>query len=127
MAALIDMIEGTRVERHSPWPRVAVSEGGWRFASNQVAAGHWTLIGLWGDAGAAHMAVLDEPTRELVVVTIACPNGTFASVGALHPPAIRLERAIRDLYGLEPIGLPDRRPWLDLGCWGVEHPLAVRR
>ena len=40
------------------------------------------------------------------------------SVGALHPPAIRLERAIRDLYGLEPVGAPDARPWLDLGVLG---------
>jgi Ni,Fe-hydrogenase III large subunit len=48
------------------------------------------------------------------------------SVGALHPPAIRLERAIRDLYGFDPVGLTDTRPWLDLGCWGVQHPLGAR-
>ena len=28
-------------------------------------------------------------------------------VGALHAPAIRLERAAHDLYGLKPVGLPD--------------------
>src|SRR5262249_27280417 len=41
--------------------------------------------------------------------------------------AIRLERAVRDLYGLEPAGLPDARPWLDLGFWGVTHPLGASR
>jgi Ni,Fe-hydrogenase III large subunit len=45
----------------------------------------------------------------------------------LHAPAIRLERAVRDLWGLEPIGLPDTRPWLDLGFWEVQHPLGERR
>jgi len=35
----------------------------------------------------------------------------------LHPPAIRLERAARDLFDLDPVGVPDARPWLDHGCW----------
>src|SRR5262249_291310 len=51
----------------------------------------------------------------------------FPSVGAPHPAAIRLERAVRDLYGLEPVGSPDTRPWLDLGFWDVQHPLGDRR
>jgi Ni,Fe-hydrogenase III large subunit len=46
-------------------------------------------------------------------------------VGAQHPPAIRPERAIRDLFGLEAVGLPDGRPWLDHGKWGRGAPLAA--
>ena len=34
---------------------------------------------------------------------------------------------IRDLYGLEPEGLPDTRPWIDHGRWGVSRPLGARR
>ena len=45
-------------------------------------------------------------------------------MGRLHPPAIRLERALRDLFGFDPVGLPDQRPWLDHGRWGLRHPLA---
>ncbi len=131
MPALIDMIEGERVEGHRPWPRVVVAENGWRLAINELSAGRWTLLGLWGDAGdvhlSVHLAVLDERAGEIAVVTLECPSGRFPSVGALHPPAIRLERALRDLYGLEPVGLPDTRPWLDLGFWGVQHPLGARR
>jgi Ni,Fe-hydrogenase III large subunit/Ni,Fe-hydrogenase III component G len=130
MPALIDTIEGRRITGHRPWPRGVVNEDGWRFATNQLAAGHWTLLGLWGDFGAAnlgavHMSVLSE--REIAVITIECPAGHYPSVGALHPPAIRLERALRDLYGIEPVGLPDNRPWLDLGFWNVKHPLGARR
>jgi Ni,Fe-hydrogenase III large subunit len=103
-----------------------VNEDGWRFVASQLSAGYWTLLALWGDAAAVHMAVLDEAVGEIAVVTIACPSGRFPSVGALHPPAIRLERALRDLYGIEPAGLPDARPWLDLGFWDVQHPLGER-
>jgi Ni,Fe-hydrogenase III large subunit len=92
-----------------------------------VSTGYWVLLGLWGDTGAVHMTVLDESTGDIAVVSIECPAGRFPSVGALHPPAIRLERALRDLFGLEPVGSPDQRPWLDLGFWGVQHPLGARR
>jgi Ni,Fe-hydrogenase III large subunit len=127
MPSLIDTIEGNKIPKHRPWPRLVVNEGGWRFAASQLSAGYWTLLGLWGDTGAVHMAVLDASMREIAVLTIPCPGGQFPSVGALHPPAIRLERALRDLYGLEAVGLPDTRPWLDLGCWNVQHPLGQRR
>src|SRR6202043_2291623 len=29
------------------------------------------------------------------------------------------------LYGLQPDGLPDRRPWLDHGRWNLQHPLGA--
>jgi Ni,Fe-hydrogenase III large subunit len=126
MPKLIDMIEGSKVDGHRPWPRIVADEQGWRFAANQVSAGHWTMLGLWGDEGAAHMAVLGGRADEIAVVTIACPDRRYPSVGALHPPAIRPERALRDLFGLDPVGLPDPRPWLDLGFWAVQHPLGDR-
>jgi Ni,Fe-hydrogenase III large subunit len=126
-----ETIEGRRIEAHQPHPRIVVSEDGWRSVTRELAAGRWTLLGLWGDSGAAHigaahMAILEEATGDIAVITIECPNGRFPSVGALHPPAIRLERALHDLYGLEPIGTPDARPWLDLGFWDVKHPLGAR-
>src|SRR5262249_45034377 len=94
---------------------------------DQLAAGHRTLLGLWADNGAAHMAVLADGAGEIEVITIECPSGKFPSAGARHAPAIRLERAIRDLYGLEPVDLPDERSWLDLGLWDVQHPLGAHR
>jgi Ni,Fe-hydrogenase III large subunit len=127
MPALIDTIEGTKIAGHHPCPRLVVNEDGWCFVASQLSAGYWTLVGLWGDTGAVHMAVLDAGVGEIAVVTMLCPDGHFPSVGALHPPAIRLERALRDLYGLEPVGSPDARPWLDLGFWDVQHPLGERR
>src|SRR6266446_2751573 len=127
MATLLDAIEGKTIPEHRPCSRLVVNEDGWRFAASRLCGGDWTLLGLWGDTSAVHMAVLDEGAREIAVVTIPCPDGRFPSVGAVHPPAIRLERAVRDLYGLEPVGCPDTRPWLDLGFWDVQHPLGERR
>ena len=120
---LIDRISGRRVEKHKPVPRVIVSAQTWRDLARELAAGRMTLFGLWGDADQVHMALLEE--SEIVVVTIECHDGRFPSVGQLHPPAIRLERVIQDLFGLEPLDLPDRRPWLDHGRFGVSHPLGA--
>ena len=120
---LIDRIPGHRVEQHKPTPRVIVSAETWRMLTAELAAGRTTLFGLWGDAGQVHMALLEQ--GEIVVVTIECRDGKFPSVGQVHPPAIRLERAIQDLYGLQSLDLPDRRPWLDHDRFGVKHPLGA--
>jgi len=121
---LIDRIPGQRVEGHKPAPRVIVSPETWPMLTRELAAGRMTLFGLWGDADKVHMALLQD--AEIVVVTIECQDGKFPSVGQVHPPAIRLERAIHDLYGSESPDLQDQRPWLDHGRWGVKCPLGAR-
>jgi Ni,Fe-hydrogenase III large subunit len=127
MPRLLDAIaEGRAMENLGPWPRRAADFDLWRALAEQLAAGRWTLSGLWGDADAVHMALLDEGASELAVVTHNCASGIFPSIGRLHPPAIRLERAIRDLFGLEPVGSPDPRLWLDHGRWGRRFPIGTR-
>jgi Ni,Fe-hydrogenase III large subunit len=123
---MFDTIAGAQaVDAHRPWPRAIVTDAGWRQAIDALATGRWTLCGLWGDAGAVHMAVIDEG-GDIAVLTYACRAGTFPSVGAKHPPAVRLERAIASLFGHTPEGAPDPRPWLDHGVWGVAQPLGAR-
>jgi hypothetical protein len=70
------------------------------------------------------MAVRTHGGEPCVISLFAA--GEFPSVGAHHPPAIRLERAIRDLYGHVPADAPDRRPWLDHGQWELRAPLGAR-
>ncbi len=73
------------------------------------------------------MALLDESSNDVAVLTYTCKAGKYPSVAARHPPAIRLERAIQDLFGLQATNSPDKRPWLDLGFWGVAQPLGKNR
>jgi Ni,Fe-hydrogenase III large subunit len=113
----------TPIEDSRPWPRAVVGAGGWRFAASQLADGLWELVALWAETSVVHLAVRDVLSGEIAVTSLPCAHG-YASLAQWHPPAMRLERAIRDLFGLEPIGLPDARPWLDHGRWAVKHPLA---
>jgi Ni,Fe-hydrogenase III large subunit len=102
--------------------RVIVDDTGWGDACQRLAAGQGTMLSLWGDADTVHLGVLEDDT--LGILTLACPAGRFPSVGRVHPPALRLERAIRDLFGLQPFAGPDTRRWLDHGRWGVRQPLG---
>ena len=110
--------KGALVEGHRPWPRVVVTAETWRDAIGLLAVGERTLLGLWGERDSVHMALLDQAAC-IAVVSLACPDGHYPSVGETHAPAIRLERAIHDLVGLAPVGLADTRPWLDHGRWGA--------
>src|SRR5262249_24320776 len=123
MPTLIDAIAaGRAAEAHRPCPRVVVDEALWQQLASQLAAGRYSLLGLWGDRNAVHMALFDEGETQTAVVTLPCPDGHFPSVGQIHPPAIRPERALRDLFGIEPRDMPDARPWFDHGRWDVRHP-----
>ncbi|MFO0988652.1 MAG: NADH-quinone oxidoreductase subunit C [Alphaproteobacteria bacterium] len=125
--ALADLVSaGQPAAAHRPWPRAVVPEPVWIEAAQQLRDGHLTLLGLWGEPKTVHMAVLDEGTWRGAVLTLRCGDGRFPSVGRLHPPAIRLERAIGDLFGMMAEGSPDMRPWLDHGSWGVAQPLDRR-
>ncbi len=130
MPTPLDIIkQGERADNHRPWPRFTVTPEAWQQVASELAAGHATLLGLWADRAALpmiHMAIMDNADGGIAVASLACPDGSFPSVGALHPPAIRLERAIHSLYGYVAIGTPDSRPWLDLGFWTVQHPLGAR-
>jgi len=102
-----------------------VDADGWRDAVAALAMGEATLVDLWGEPDIVRMALQVSGEPAIVVVALHCPTGTFPSVGQSHAPAIRLERAITDLYGLVPEGAPDTRRWLDHGRWGVRRPLAA--
>ena len=92
------------------WPSVPVDARAWSAMADRLQSGEVSLLGLWGEPGLAHMAILEAGRPSLL--HLRCSDNRFPSVGRVHPPAIRLERAMRDLYGLEAEGAPDTRPWL---------------
>jgi len=125
MPSLIDLnLEGRQVQRHRPWPRTVVDSAVWSFAARMLAERRWSLLSLWGEPAMVHMALFDARTAEIGVVSLECPDKHFPSIAAQHPPALRLERSIADLFGLIADGRQDARPWLDHGQWGVRAPLG---
>jgi Ni,Fe-hydrogenase III large subunit len=87
---------------------LVVNREAWEQAGERLRTGDLSLVSLWGEPGWAHMALMPD----LQLLSFKCEAARFPSVGRLHAPAIRLERAVRDLAGLEPEGSPDSRPWL---------------
>ena len=127
MPALSDLVEaGELVPGSRRWPRVKVGPHEWDIAARRLVEGALTLLGLWGEQAGVHMALRDNETGAIGIVSLDAVDGAFPSIARAHPPALRLERAIRDLFGLDPQGLPDARPWLDHGAWGVSAPLGKR-
>jgi len=127
MASPIDRIlEGREILQRRPWPRAVVGAHLWRFVANELAQGRLSMLGLWGEPSMVHLAIMEEDTAEIAIVSLDCPDHNYASIGRLHPPALRLERTTHDLFGLSAQGSPDSRPWLDHNHWGVRFPLGKR-
>ena len=109
------------VDGHAAGPdgyiRLAVDAGVWTALAAGCAGGLHELCALWADDDAMRMALSDSARGLRAIVSLQTRAGRYPSVAAHHPPALRLERAMRDLYGVQPIGLPDPRPWLDHGRW----------
>jgi Ni,Fe-hydrogenase III large subunit len=105
--------------------RRTVDESAWREQAAALGRGEGELFALFGDAGAVRMVVRGA-AGALEMLSLTVENARYQSVGAHHTPAIRLERAIRDLFGYEPVDLPDTRPWLDHGAFEISAPLGAR-
>jgi Ni,Fe-hydrogenase III large subunit len=113
-----------RAPGHRGWPRVAVDAATWRGIGEALREGKLDLLGEWGDEDAVHCALYEPATQQAIIASIDASTGKVPSLAVFHAPALRLERTIADLFGLEMVGLPDRRPWLDHGRWPLHTPLA---
>jgi Ni,Fe-hydrogenase III large subunit len=105
------------VTRHQGWPRRLAPADGWRALGEALRADDLDLLGLWGDVECVHAAVLERSGAAPCVLSLPVGDGRVPSLGVFHAPAIRLERALQDLHGIEVTALPDPRPWLDHGHW----------
>ena len=110
---------------HKPWPRYVVDDTTWD-AIGQALGGGNDLLALWGDKDVVHLAMRAPELSNPCVVTVRVKNGAYPSIGRHHAPALRLERALHDLYGFTPTAIPDQRPWLDHGAWNWHAPLGNR-
>jgi len=104
------------------YTRLETAEALWTGLCKGCAAGWHDLSALWFDNGRMHMALSEPQTGSRAIFSFETSYGAYPSVGRHHTPAMRLERAMRDLYGTNPIGLPDDRAWLDHGVWPSRPP-----
>jgi Ni,Fe-hydrogenase III large subunit len=102
--------------------RMRIDERDWICLAMGCAGGLQDLMALWADGGSVHMALGVPAHRLRVVVSLPLKRGGYPSVAQNHAPAMRLERALRDLHGVDPKGIPDRRNWIDHGRWPVPPP-----
>ena len=124
LAALL--VPLTPLAATQPWPRYEVTSETWNAVGEALGAGEGDLVALWAEPTKVHLALRAPGGASPAIVSLAVENQTFPSIGRHHPPAMRLERTIRDLHGLTPLGIPDDRSWLDHGAWGITAPLGAK-
>lgn len=107
----------TQVQVRQAWTFYTVDADNWRELAGGLARYDWTLLGLWADVPRVMMALRDNTDGTLALIRLDCPQGCYPAVSQWHPPALRLERSLADLYPLRPEGSPDTRPWLNHGRW----------
>ena len=127
------MTDGNRHRRYSPRTGPPGADG---FVRIDVDAATWTGArrGLRCRAARSRRAVVRRRARPHGAVgagAYRCArssrspsrDGALSAVGQLHAPAIRLERAMRDLHGVDARRVcPMTRPWLDHGAWPTPPP-----
>ncbi len=107
----------------TPWPRFLLDARRW---SALAPAPGLALLGLWGEAGFAHAAFLDETRLEVLIASVPAEEGRIPALSSLWPGAALFERALMDLWGIAAEGGTDARPFLDHGRWPLLAPLAAR-
>jgi Ni,Fe-hydrogenase III large subunit/Ni,Fe-hydrogenase III component G len=93
----------------------------WIAACKQVQEHGGRLVALWGGEHTpgfvihAALAAADG----LVVLTLPLPQElpSYPGIEGIFPAAVRMQRAVYDLLGIEAQGSDDRRPWLRHAAW----------
>ena len=96
--------------------RLVVDAPTWEALAAGCASGAHDLSAFWAD-GDSMMMALGDAAGHRAIVALETQAGVYPSVARHHAPALRLERAMRDLYGTKPVDMPDPRAWLDHGRW----------
>ncbi|MBK6864260.1 MAG: NADH-quinone oxidoreductase subunit C [Ideonella sp.] len=108
-----------------PIARGTVGTAQWHQAAEAAAKAGARLVALWGsdrraDAGGGFVVSTAYALREGLAwlelpLNVASPR--YPALSNAFPAALRMQRAARDLLGIEAHGAADQRPWLDHGAW----------
>ncbi len=107
------------------WRSEPVDGAAWEGLAARLGKGETALLGLWAESHCVYLAYLRSDGGGISVARLAAEDHSFPSVARHHLPALRLERAIHDLFSLRAEGTPDDRPWLDHGTWPSAPPMGT--
>ncbi|MBS0365737.1 MAG: NADH-quinone oxidoreductase subunit C [Proteobacteria bacterium] len=92
----------------------------WRSVMRDVQRASGRLLALWASRDAqsdtVHALVLAGSQGLHITLALREPQASYPGIEDLFPAAARLQRALRDLSGVDAVD-PDRRPWLRHACW----------
>jgi Ni,Fe-hydrogenase III large subunit/Ni,Fe-hydrogenase III component G len=106
-----------------------VKEVQWLEVCRAVREQGGRLAALWGTDARAQgrgfvVRVALSARDGLMIVALSLPGTSYPDVSAVFPSAERMQRAVRDLLGLEAAGAGDGRKWLRHAAWSAdEFPL----
>lgn len=106
-----------------PLSRGTVTADEWGSAALAIAENHGRLVTLWAsqkrNGGFVVSSVYDIDNGELLWLDLPVSKkvGKYPDISTLFPAATRMQRAIKDLLGVDADGASDSRPWLSHGAW----------
>jgi Ni,Fe-hydrogenase III large subunit/Ni,Fe-hydrogenase III component G len=114
-----------------PLEHQCVDAQGWSALAQMAHARHARLLTMWGKDGAParpgattlYVCWLDAEKLTLAQLDLPAGVSHYPGLHADFPVAERLQRALRDMLGVEALGM-DARPWLRHAAWpATVHPL----
>jgi Ni,Fe-hydrogenase III large subunit/Ni,Fe-hydrogenase III component G len=115
-----------------PFTRFPVAREQWTEAAWAARDAGGRLVSLWGTDDrerdgrfTVRAAFALEEGLRIVELPVA-PGESYPEISGLFAGASRMQRAIRDLLGIEAEGASDARPWLRHGAW-QENEFPLRR
>src|SRR5262245_13052529 len=109
--------------------RTRVDEREWRTACREVREKGGRLVALWGADDRDRLRTFTvyaalAVQSGLVIIAFPAEAARFPDISDIFPAASRMQRAVRDLLGIEADGAADSRKWLRHAAWGDgEFPL----
>jgi Ni,Fe-hydrogenase III large subunit/Ni,Fe-hydrogenase III component G len=122
-----------RIAAPLPMYRAQVDTAQWSALALAVAEAHGRLVSLWGSdertAGVGFTVSAAYATTDGLLwakLSLDPARPTYPDIARLFPPAIRMQRAARELVGIEAEDADDARPWLRHGAWPADYfPLRI--
>lgn len=110
-----------------PLSRGMVTVGEWESAALAIAENHGRLVTLWasqkrnGQFVVSAVYDIDDEGLLWLDLPVTKKVAKYPDISTLFPAATRMQRAVRDLLGIDAEGASDQRPWLSHGAWPADY------